>query len=63
MAAIISATSLAARSLGLEDQIGAVSPGMEADLIGVRGNPATQIRALRATAFVMRGGKVYRNTR
>ena len=63
MAAIVSATSLAARSLGLEGQIGAVVPGLEADLIGVQGNPATKISALRSVPFVMRGGKVYRNTR
>ena len=63
MAAIVSATSLAARSLGLEKEIGAVAPGLEADLIGMQGNPATQITALRSVRFVMRGGKVYRNTR
>jgi imidazolonepropionase-like amidohydrolase len=63
MAAIVSATSLAARSLGLEGQIGAVVPGLEADLIGVQGNPATRITALRSVRFVMRAGKVYRNTR
>ena len=63
MAAIVSATSLAARSLGLEGQIGAVVPGLEADLIGVQGNPATRITALRTVRFVMRAGKVYRNTR
>src|SRR5207245_353126 len=32
MEAILSATSLAARSLGLQDVIGALAPGMEADL-------------------------------
>jgi imidazolonepropionase-like amidohydrolase len=63
MAAIVSATSLAARSLRLEDQIGAVAPGLEADLIGVQGNPATQISAIRNVKFVMRAGKVYRNSR
>jgi imidazolonepropionase-like amidohydrolase len=63
MAAIVSATSLAATSLGLQDNIGAVLPGLEADLIGVQGNPATKITALRNVMFVMRGGRVYRNTR
>lgn len=62
-AAIVSATWLAARSLGLEDQIGAVAPGLEADLIGVVGNPAEDIAALRRVRFVMRAGKVYRNSR
>lgn len=63
MAAIVSATSLAARSLGLQDRIGAVVPGLEADLIAVEGNPAETITALRRVRFVMRSGKVYRNTR
>jgi imidazolonepropionase-like amidohydrolase len=63
MAAIVSATSLAARSLGLQDQIGAVAPGLEADLIGVQANPSIKISALRTVVFVMRGGRVYRNSR
>ncbi|MFL6194723.1 MAG: amidohydrolase family protein, partial [Thermoanaerobaculia bacterium] len=39
MAAIVSATSLAAESLGLADKVGAVAPGLEADLIAVEGDP------------------------
>jgi imidazolonepropionase-like amidohydrolase len=58
--AIVSATSLAAASLGLESSVGAVAPGMEADLIAVDGDPIQDITALRRVAFVMRGGKVYK---
>src|ERR1051325_8471643 len=47
MAAIISATSLAAESLNLGDKIGTVRPGMEADIIAVDGDPAKDVRALR----------------
>jgi imidazolonepropionase-like amidohydrolase len=61
MDAIISATSLAARSLGLQDQIGAVAPGLEADLIAVDGDPTRDVTALRRVRFVMRAGRVYRN--
>jgi len=61
MDAIVSATSLAARSLGLQDAIGAVAPGMEADLIAVDGDPSRDITALRRVRFVMRAGRVYRN--
>jgi imidazolonepropionase-like amidohydrolase len=61
MAAIVSATSLAAESLGLEASVGAVATGMEADLIAVDGDPLRDITALRRVLFVMRGGKVYRN--
>lgn len=61
MAAIVSATSLAAASLGLGDQIGTIAPGFEADLIATEGDPGRDITALRRIKFVMRGGKVYRN--
>jgi len=61
MEAILSATSLAARSLGLQDVIGALAPGMEADLIAVDGDPSRDITALRRVRFVMKAGRVYRN--
>ena len=59
--AIASATSLAARSLGLADQIGAIAPGMQADLVAVEGDPSRDITAVRRVRFVMRAGRVYRN--
>ncbi len=59
MAAIVSATSLAATSLGLASQIGALAPGLAADLVAVEGDPSTDITALRRVAFVMKGGRVY----
>jgi imidazolonepropionase-like amidohydrolase len=61
MAAIVSATSLAAESLGLKDKVGAVAPGLEADLIAVEGDPIKDIRALKHVAWVMKGGKVVKN--
>src|SRR3989441_1186623 len=61
MAAIVSATSLAAQSLALADTIGAIAPGLEADLIGIDGNPAEDITALRRVVFVMKGGMVVKN--
>jgi imidazolonepropionase-like amidohydrolase len=59
--AIIGATSLAAEALGLRDTIGAVAPGFAADLIGVDGDPLTDITALRRVRFVMKGGTVLTN--
>jgi imidazolonepropionase-like amidohydrolase len=61
MAAIIGMTSLAAESLRIQDRVGVIAPGMEADLVGVVGDPLVDIDALRRVVFVMRGGKVYRN--
>ncbi len=62
MNAIISATSLSAKSLNMDTMIGSIAPGMEADIIAVQGDPTTDITALSRVAFVMKGGKVYRNT-
>ncbi len=62
MDAIVSATSLAAESLGLADAIGRIAPGYEADLVAVAGNPLADVTAVRDVRFVMKGGVVYRNT-
>jgi imidazolonepropionase-like amidohydrolase len=61
MDAIVSMTSLSAESLGMQDIIGAVAPGMQADLVAVDGNPLSDITALRRVVFVMKGGTIYRN--
>jgi len=63
MAAIVSATSLAAESLGLQKDVGTAAPGYEADLIAVEGDPSKDIRALGRVVWVMKGGKVVRNDR
>jgi imidazolonepropionase-like amidohydrolase len=59
--AITSATSLDAQSLRMGDQIGSIAPGMQADLIAVRGDPTKDITALRNVVFVMKGGRIYKN--
>jgi imidazolonepropionase-like amidohydrolase len=56
--ALKAATSVAGRVLHMN--IGAVKPGMFADLIAVDGDPATDISALRRVKFVMKGGTVYK---
>jgi imidazolonepropionase-like amidohydrolase len=61
MDAIISATSLAAKSMRLDKTIGTLAPGFEADLVGIEGDPLTDITAVTRVAFVMKGGKVYKH--
>jgi imidazolonepropionase-like amidohydrolase len=61
MAALVSMTSLDAQSLRLGDKIGAIAPGMEADIIAVDGDPLKDITSLRRVLFVMKGGKVFKN--
>ena len=60
MDAIVSATSLAAESMGLEKQPGSLTAGLQADIVAVDGNPLQDITALRRVSFVMRGGRVYK---
>ncbi len=61
MDAIVSATSRAAESVGLEKQIGRIADGFIADIIATDGDPSQQIEATQRVTFVMRDGKVYRN--
>ena len=61
MAAIVSATSLAAQALGIADQVGAVAPGLEADLIAVAGDPLQDIKALKRVVWVMKSGRVVKS--
>ena len=61
MDAIVSATSLAAESMGLTQKVGALTPGLQADIVAVEGNPLQDITTLRRVVFVMKGGKVYKH--
>jgi imidazolonepropionase-like amidohydrolase len=56
-------TSSAAELLGLQDKIGALKPGMAADIVAVPGNPAVDIKVVQSVLFVMKDGSVYRNER
>lgn len=58
MDALVSATSLAAESLGLADRVGSIAPGLDADLVAVAGDPLRDITAVRRVLFVMKGGRV-----
>lgn len=54
------ATSDAAAALGIADSVGAVRPGMLADLVAVDGDPLTDAAALTRPRFVMAAGRVVR---
>lgn len=61
MDALVAANSRAAESLNMQNEIGTIAPGMQADMIALDGNPLTDITAVRRVVFVMKGGKVYKN--
>ncbi len=58
--ALMSATSLSAQLLGWEDRVGAIEPGLYADIIAVDGNPLEDITEMEDVDFVMKGGVVYK---
>ncbi|MEE4262998.1 MAG: amidohydrolase family protein [Desulfobacteraceae bacterium] len=59
--AIAAATVSAARMLGLEDQIGSIQPGKQADLLVVDGNPIEDMAALSRVRLVMQAGRIVFN--
>jgi imidazolonepropionase-like amidohydrolase len=61
MAAMVSANALAAEAIGMSDELGALAPGYDADIIAIDGDPLTDITAVRRVVFVMRGGVVYKS--
>ena len=61
MAAIQSATKVAAELLGIEDALGTIEVGKTADIIAVKGDPIKDISSLRDVVFVMKNGVVYKN--
>jgi imidazolonepropionase-like amidohydrolase len=61
MAAMISANSLAAEALGLQDRAGSIAAGLDADIIALDGDPLKDITAARRVVFVMKSGKVFVN--
>ena len=58
--AIRAATVRAADLLGVGDQVGRITEGLQADLVAVSGNPYEDVSVLEHVEFVMKGGVVYR---
>ena len=60
MQALQSATSEAARALGMEGKVGTVAPGAYGDLIAVSGDPLMDVRTLEHVHAVVKEGSVVR---
>lgn len=61
VAALRAATTSAARAVGMAEDLGALSPGRLADVIGVEGNPLQDLRTLQRVSFVMKQGRVFKS--
>lgn len=60
MAAIKSATSVAAQLLDQGDNLGTIEVGKLADIVAVKGDPLADITELTRVSFVMKGGVIYK---
>ena len=59
MDALMSATSVASRAMGVSDKVGVIAAGMQADLLVLDANPLDDISNVRRLRYVMRGGKMF----
>jgi imidazolonepropionase-like amidohydrolase len=51
-----------AEILGMQERLGRIRPGFEADLIAVAGDPVADVAKLDSVSFVMKGGVVARSS-
>jgi imidazolonepropionase-like amidohydrolase len=62
LAALKSATMVAAELMGWQNKIGSIEAGKFADVIAVSGDPLADISEMQRVKFVMKDGKVIKNT-
>jgi imidazolonepropionase-like amidohydrolase len=58
--AIRAATTSGADHLGIASKVGALKPGMAADIVATAGDPLADISTLQKISFVMKGGEVFK---
>lgn len=63
MEAIRSATIVASKHVQMDDRIGSLEAGKDADIIAVDGDPLADVAELMDVDFVMKGGVVYKDKR
>lgn len=61
MAAIQSATIVAAELMGWQDRVGSITRGKYADIIAVEGDAVADLASFGKVSFVMKGGTVYKS--
>lgn len=59
--ALHAATDRAAELLRMQSEVGTVEAGKYADIVAVPGDPLQDVSVLQKVAFVMKGGKVYKD--
>jgi imidazolonepropionase-like amidohydrolase len=52
------ATSVNAKAFHIDDRVGAIRPGLLADVIAVAGDPAADIHAVRQIRLILQAGKI-----
>jgi imidazolonepropionase-like amidohydrolase len=61
MQAVVSATKVAAETMGLAQKMGSIQAGKQADLIMVQEDPTMDIRALSQVKWVMLAGQIVKS--
>ena len=62
MQAIQAATVNAADLMHWKDKVGSIKTGKFADIIAVKNDPLKDVKSLEKVQFVMKGGKIYKNS-